>query len=133
MNLSRLAFPALLTLCLVSRPISAAGPDASWLPATTVGYVAVTNAKQAFAAWKGTAPGKLFESKPFQPFLKGVWEAQEKDPFTVSWLQGLTLDEVLDAGGGVVLAVVAGEGHPPALLLLVDGQGRQQQVEGLLR
>ncbi len=131
MNLLRCCLLAFVGL-LVAGPITqAATPDAGCLPDTTVGYLAVSDLDRFLKAGATTPPGKLLDSKPFQEFFKGVWESQEKDPFTVSWFLGLTLDEARQTGGGLVLAVTGGE--QPALVLLLDVAKRPEKVKSLLR
>ncbi len=132
-TLLRYSSLSLLSLLAAVRLGGAAGPDASWLPASTVGYVWLTEPETFLTAAKATAPGKLLDSKPFEDFFKSVWEGQEKDPHSVAWLQGLTLEEVRQIGSGsLVLAVVPGSGRPPALVLLLDVQKRQKQAAEVL-
>ncbi len=130
---SRLILLSLLSLALYRQP-AAAAPDASWLPATTVAYVSVPKVDHFLTAARSTSLGKLFTARAFQPFWQSVWDNQETDPWSVAWLLGLTLEEVRQtASGPVTLALVAGEGRSPALILLLDAQQKPGQAEALLR
>jgi hypothetical protein len=125
--------PALagLVLALVPGQARSAGPDASWLPARTVSCLVVSDLNRFLNDGQATVPGKLLASEALKPFFQGLWEAQENDPFTVPALLGCTLDGLNGATQGSLVLGLLGGDQPPALVLLLDTQGKQEQARQL--
>ena len=116
-----------------ARPC-AASPDASWLPAHTVGCIAISDLNRYLKDGETTAFGKLLNAEALKPFFDSVWSTQEKDPFTIPGLLGCTLKHLSDTTqGSLVLGLLGGpDGGVPAMVLLLDTKGRQDQAQQLL-
>jgi hypothetical protein len=124
---------ALVGLALAPGWARSASADASWLPSNTVGCFVVSDLNALQTASKETAVGKFLQAEALQPFFQAVWIAQEKDPLTIPNLLGCAPEQLRKATkGSLVLALLGGEDRPPAILLLLDTQDRQEEGRNLV-
>ncbi len=135
MHLARLilALPPVWIL-IVAPAIQAAVPADQILPATTKGYLSLTNTVQATANWQRTQLGQLVEDEAMKPFIEDFKRQLERKVSTVQKRIGLTIGDIDDfATGEAALAIVhPGQGQA-AVALVVDFAGNEEKLSGLLK
>ena len=130
------------TLCLAAALL--AGAPAAWaqagsasenlLPATTKGFLSITNLSDLSAHWNKTQLGQLMDDPVMQPFSEDLRRQMQERWSGLRDKLGLTLDDLEGVPGGeLAVAVVETAPRQSAICLLIDVTNRQQQAQQLLQ
>jgi hypothetical protein len=130
------------TLCMATALL--AGAPAAWaqtgsesenlLPATTKGFLSITNLSDLTAQWKKTQLGQLMDDPVMQPFAKDLRRQLQGRWTGLRDKLGLTLDDLEGVPGGeLAVAMIELAPRQSAMCALVDVTGRQPQAQELLQ
>lgn len=123
-------------LVLVAVPLSvsyAAPPSDSLYPATTRGFVSVSNAEQLGEAWDRTRLGQLLNRPEMEEFTEDVNRQFKERVMRGREGLGLEWDDLRGvASGEVSLAVLQDAANQPAVAFTADVTGRLDRAQQLL-
>lgn len=112
----------------------AGGAGESLLPATTKGFVSVTNLSDLSAHWNKTQIGQLMDDPAMKPFAEDLRRQMQNRWSGLREKLGLTLDDLEGVPGGELsVGVIEVAPRQPALTLLIDVTNRQQEAQKLIQ
>jgi len=126
----------LVALSLVSVMASrseAGSAGESLLPATTKGFVSITNLPELSAQWEKTQIGQLMDDPTMKPFSEDLRRQLQNRWSGLREQLGLTLDDLEGVPSGELsVSVVEVAPKQPGTVFLVDVTNHQQQAQQLI-
>jgi len=124
----------LLVLTIPASFAQAADPSESLLPATTKGFISITNMDQLSEQWGKTQLGKLVNDPVMKPFADDLRRQLADRLWNLRRRLGLTLADLSGVPGGELsVAVVALAEEQTAVVILVDVTDHEEEAQALLR
>lgn len=128
LGLALLALLAPAAVCLAGRP-----PAPEVLPESTILLLSVADAPDLADRFMNTAMGKMSQDAELKPLVKDLYGAVTDAVANLEDEIGLSLPELLAIPQGeMTLAMVAPEGRPPAVVLLLDAGEQLSNARKLL-
>jgi hypothetical protein len=123
---------ALLFLCAATTASAERAPAPELFPENTLVYFRVSSAPELVEKFQQTALGRLGADKQIRPLIAQLYGSAAQAFTEVEERVGSSLDELLKLPQGeIAVGVVAGEGSPPNLAVLVDVGDQDEMVARL--
>jgi hypothetical protein len=123
----------LLLVTPLARCGAAAPPPEELLPASTTGFVAISNLQKLQHSWMQTQLFKLLNDSAFKPFVDDTIPKTKGGNYLLDTI-GVSWDTVRNAAGGELgWGVVLANPREAAHVLTLDMTGRQAQGESFFR
>jgi len=125
-----------LALWVLTVPVPSAGaaePGETLLPATTKGFVSITDRDELIAHWDKTQMGQLMQDPGMKPFADDIQRQLMNRLYDLDKRLGMTWDD-LDGvpGGELSMAFIQVDDDQAAVALVIDVTGHQEEAKALL-